>query len=137
MMNQIRELEERFLEKDVETGIFGVDNPDVETMEQGEFSEADALVGIVQNSAESAYLGIEQLLKHKGKATELFGEQGEEVLKDAKECLQALLAVFSGEEPEEELEDTPEEEVPTEKEVPAEKPTEEVPDLEAPEEEEK
>lgn len=116
IVDQIKELEERFLSADTKTGIHGVDEPTEDELaqeEESEYGEVDSLAAILQNSATNSFLAIEQLLKvkHKDKLNEMLGDQAEEVLKDARDCLEVLVSVLVGEEQAEEDSEVEEPEV--------------------------
>lgn len=123
IVDQVKELEERFLSADTKTGMHGVDEPTEEEWaedQNSEYGEVDTLITILQNSATNAFLSIEQLLKvkHKDKLKETLGDQAEEVLKDARDCLDVLVSVLVGEEiPEEEEDPNSTEESPSEEEL--------------------
>jgi len=127
----IKELEERFLDKDIDTGDPG-DDADTGPLGTGEYNEFEAHTTLMANSAQNCMIIIEQMLRgHKNELKNMFGEEGEEILKDAQEVLGALSDLFDGEsdedEPEDEMEkdDEDEEEEPEDSKEPEKKKEEE------------
>lgn len=124
----IKELEERFLDKDVDTGDPG-DDADTGPLGSGEYNEFEAFTTLVSNSAQNCMVSIEQMLRgHKNELKTMFGDDAEDILKQAQEVLGALADLFEdGEIEDEESEDEPEDEEeedekPEEKQEPEKKP---------------
>jgi cell division ATPase FtsA len=135
----VKELEERFLDKDVDTGD-PADDSDTGPLGDGDYNEFEAFTTVVSNSAQNCMIAIEQMLRgHKLELKELFGDEAEDILKQAQDALGAISDLFDGEEDsegedEEESEDEDEEEPEGKSE---EEPKKEPESEEKPEEEEK
>jgi hypothetical protein len=126
IISGVKELEERFLEKEVDTGD-PADDVDTGPIGDGEFNEFDAFTNLAGSSAVSCMIAIESILRggHKERLSKMFGEDAESLLRQTQECLQGIADLFdmdeegeeelSDEEPSEEEEEEPKEEEPKEK----------------------
>lgn len=108
IVTQVKDLEERFLAKDVDSGNPAaegdgseVDSPD------DQYDEVEALMSLTENSATSCMIAIEQLLRrgHKEKLKEMFGDEAEDLLKKTQENLSGIVALFEHEDEEEDEEE--------------------------------
>jgi len=106
IVQSVKELEERFLEKGEETGDPAVDGGDTGEVgtSQDRYDEVEALMSVAQNSALSCMVAIEQMFRrgHKDKIASMFGADAEGLLKQTQECLHGIAEMFSGEEKESE-----------------------------------
>lgn len=115
IVQSVKDLEERFLEKDDKTGDPSVDGGDTGEVGTSEdrYDEVEALMSLTQNSAISCMIAIEQMFRrgHKDKVASLFGEGAEDILRNAQKCLHDLAEMLEGseEEPEESEEEESEE----------------------------
>lgn len=106
IIKQAKELEERFLPAETETGL----PEEPETIDPKE-DQIEGLIGIVTNSVESAQYAINHLLRgNKQALNAMFGEDAEAILGEANAVLEELLSFFGEESEEEEKEETEEEE---------------------------
>jgi hypothetical protein len=115
LVKQAKDLEERFLDADVETGDPDVDEPEASEEEAQEYDEVEAMSTMAANAVQSCMIAIEQLMRrgHEDKLKEMFGEDAKAVLKKAQECLGMVEDLLAGEpieDDEEESEDDEESE---------------------------
>ena len=102
IVKSVKDLEERFLEAEVDTGD-PADDVDTGPLADGRMSELDAFMAIAQNSAVSCMVSIEQMLAtHKAELQRMFGDDAESLLNQTKECLQGISELFAMDEEEEE-----------------------------------
>jgi hypothetical protein len=111
IVKSVKDLQERFLEAEVDTGD-PADDVDTGPLGDGQVDELDAFVAVAQNSAISCLVAIDQMVRfHKMELTKWFGDEAEAVLSDAKEALQSIADLLNlpyAEDESDELEDSEE-----------------------------